>query len=103
MTEPRTEPLWRRLKDFTKSVKAEIRLYQMVLRDPRTPRISKWLLAAAVGYVLLPFDIIPDFIPVLGQIDDLIIVPFLVLLALRYIPKVVIEECRVKMQESNRT
>ena len=56
--------------------------------------MAKWLLWLAISYVLLPFDLIPDFIPVLGQLDDALIVPGLVYLALRMIPKDVIAECR---------
>lgn len=69
-------------------------MYRLILIDPRTPRFPKILLALAVGYALLPFDLIPDFLPVIGQLDDLVIVPGLVLLALKFIPKEVVEDCR---------
>ncbi len=85
------------MKSIAKSFKRELRLYQLVLKDRRTPRVAKLLLGLAVGYALMPFDLIPDFIPVLGQLDDVIIVPILVIVAVKMIPKVVIEECRMKV------
>ena len=56
--------------------------------------LAKFLLGMAVGYVLLPFDLIPDFIPVIGQLDDLVIVPLLIYLALMMIPARIVEQCR---------
>ena len=91
--------LRRRLQSHFARLKSEIRVYQLLLRDPRTPRMAKWLLGFAVGYLLMPFDIIPDFIPVLGQLDDLIIVPVLIFLAVRLIPRDVIADCRLRARE----
>ena len=84
----------KKLKSIAASLKREIRVYQLALKDKRTPRIAKFLLWLAIGYILMPFDLIPDFIPVLGHLDDAIIVPSLVFLALQMIPKDVIADCR---------
>lgn len=60
--------------------------------DKRVPKVSKVLLVLAVGYFFLPIDIIPDFIPVVGQLDDLIIIPCLIFVAVLFIPKEVLSE-----------
>ncbi|MDZ4097946.1 MAG: YkvA family protein [Methylophilaceae bacterium] len=91
----------RQLKEIAERLKRELVFYQLVLRHPRTPKLAKFLLWLAVGYVLLPFDLIPDFLPVIGQIDDLIIVPGLIYLALKVIPDTLIQECRAQIEESN--
>jgi len=85
-----------RLKSMGRNIKREIKVYQLVLKDSRTPILAKFLLGLAVGYTLLPFDIIPDFIPVIGHIDDVIIVPVLVIVALKMIPREVVEDCRIR-------
>jgi uncharacterized membrane protein YkvA (DUF1232 family) len=86
------------LQAVGRTLKRELRVYQLVLKDNRTPKLAKWLLWLAVGYTLLPFDLIPDFIPVLGHIDDVIIVPALVLIALNLVPAEVVAECRMKVE-----
>jgi uncharacterized membrane protein YkvA (DUF1232 family) len=82
------------LKSAAQRVRFEMMVYQLVLKDDRVPRLGKWLLGLAVVYALSPIDLIPDFIPILGYVDDVIIVPGLILLALRFIPKAVLEDCR---------
>ncbi len=86
--------MFEKLKLAGKKLKTEIRVYQLIRKDKRTPKMAKILLAIAIGYTFLLFDLIPDFIPVIGQLDDLIIVPALVILALKMIPKEVITDCR---------
>ncbi len=85
-----------RLKAVGRSLKREILVYRLVLKNHRTPRLAKILLGLAIGYAVLPFDIIPDFIPVIGQLDDLIIVPALIIAALKMIPNEVVEDCRAR-------
>lgn len=70
------------------------------MADARCPRMARWMLAAAVAYALSPIDLIPDFIPVLGQLDDLLILPLLVWLAIRMMPKSLIAEHRAAQQQS---
>jgi uncharacterized membrane protein YkvA (DUF1232 family) len=84
------------LKKTTTVLKTELKAYRFALKHAGTPKAAKVLLGAAIGYTLLPFDIIPDFIPVIGHIDDAIIVPLLVIAALGMIPPEVMQECRAK-------
>jgi len=84
----------RRLDDIRQSLGREIRTYRLIMEDPRCPRRAKVLLGLALAYLAMPFDLIPDFIPIVGHLDDAIIVPGLVWMALRAIPAVVVEDCR---------
>lgn len=83
-----------KLRDTGRELKRRLSLYRLILKDPRTPRLPKVLLMLAIGYTLLPFDLIPDFLPVIGHVDDVIIVPLLIIIALRLIPTEVVEDCR---------
>ena len=78
--------------------KKELKFYQSVLKDSRTPKLSKFFLGLAVAYALNPIDLIPDFIPILGYLDDLIIVPALIFIAVRLIPEELLQEHRRKNQ-----
>jgi len=84
----------KRLRELTRRFRQDVAIYRLVLQDRRTPRIAKLLLGAAVAYALSPIDLIPDFIPVLGHLDDLLIVPLLAGIGLRLIPAAVIEDSR---------
>lgn len=86
--------MFARLRRVAASLGREVQVYKRIRRDPRTPWPAKCLLAAAIGYFLLPFDLIPDFIPVVGHLDDVIVVPALVLLALRLVPPAVVDDAR---------
>ncbi|MBK9427026.1 MAG: DUF1232 domain-containing protein [Gammaproteobacteria bacterium] len=85
-----------RLAALARAFKREFAVYRCALAHPDTPWPAKVLLGLAVGYTLLPFDLIPDFLPVIGQLDDLVIVPGLVWLALRLIPPAVMAQCRAR-------
>jgi uncharacterized membrane protein YkvA (DUF1232 family) len=85
-----------RLAALARAFKREFAVYRCALAHPDTPWPAKALLGLAVGYTLLPFDLIPDFLPVIGQLDDLVIVPGLVWLALRLIPPAVMAQCRAR-------
>jgi uncharacterized membrane protein YkvA (DUF1232 family) len=84
----------KRLQQFAHRVRREFSVYRRVWRDPRTPWLPRLLLGLAIAYLALPLDLIPDFIPVLGQLDDLLIVPLLVWLALRSVPPAILAEHR---------
>jgi len=88
-----------RLRNDSRRFRHEFAVYRLVMRHPRTPRASRLLLGAALAYALSPVDLIPDFIPVIGHLDDLLVVPLLVWLALRLIPRDVIDECRRQASE----
>ncbi len=87
-----------RLTSTARKFQRDILLYRMVLGDSRTPWPARVFLGAAVMYALSPIDIIPDFIPIIGHLDDLIIVPALVIIALKMIPNHIIDEHRRKLE-----
>jgi uncharacterized membrane protein YkvA (DUF1232 family) len=74
--------------------------FYYVARDPRTPRAARWVALATVAYAFSPIDLIPDSIPVLGLLDDVLLVPFGFWLALRLTPPDVVADCRRRAAES---
>lgn len=86
--------MFEQMKTWAKSVKRDILVLYLAGRDPRVPWYAKALAVVAVGYALSPIDLIPDFIPVIGYLDDLIILPVAIIIAVRLIPHDVVVELR---------
>jgi uncharacterized membrane protein YkvA (DUF1232 family) len=84
-----------------KALHMRVRLLQAVWKDPRTPWYARAVLGATVAYALSPIDLIPDFIPVLGHLDDAVIVPVGFLLAKRLVPRHVWDEHWRRIQDEN--
>lgn len=82
------------LKSKVKKLKKEIQVLSIAYSDPRTPWTAKLLIGLTVGYLLSPIDLVPDFIPILGMLDDLILVPLLITASVKLIPEIVILEAR---------
>ena len=91
--------LTNRIKAWAKSLKRDVMTLWFVLRHPHTPWLARALAAILTAYALSPIDLIPDFIPVLGYLDDLIIVPLGIWLLLKIIPEQVLMECRNQANE----
>lgn len=86
------------LKERAKRLQAEIPAVYLALKDSGTPKAAKAAAALTVAYALSPVDLIPDFIPVLGYLDDLLILPALAALTIRLIPKDVFARCRTRAE-----
>lgn len=85
-----------RAKQWARRLKSNVIALWFAYRDPRTPTAPKLLGIFVVAYALSPIDLIPDFIPVLGFVDDVLILPGLIWLAIRLIPASLLEDCRRK-------
>lgn len=88
-----------KVKNKAREIKRNIFILYLAYRDPRVPWHAKAFAILVVAYAFSPIDLIPDFIPILGYLDDLIIVPIGITLALKMIPTAVIDDCRVKAEE----
>jgi uncharacterized membrane protein YkvA (DUF1232 family) len=86
-------------KDKAKLLKIEVNALYLAYKDPRVPWYAKIFAACVVGYAFSPIDLIPDPIPILGYLDDLILIPLGITLALKMIPKEVLAECRERAKE----
>lgn len=90
-----------RWKARVRALKTEVHALLLACRDPRMPWPAKLVAALVVAYAVSPIDLIPDFIPVLGYLDDLIILPLGILLAVQMIPVAVMQDCRARVGEAS--
>lgn len=91
---PGLKSLQGRLKARARKLKRQIWALYLAWKDPETPFLARLVIACTIGYAISPIDLIPDFIPVLGYLDDLVILPALVVLAIRLIPPPVMARAR---------
>lgn len=87
-----------RLRAWAGGLRMEVHALYLAARDRRTPWYAKALVAVVAAYALSPIDLIPDFIPLVGYLDDLIIIPLGILFAMRLVPPEVLAECRAQAQ-----
>src|SRR6478735_8894144 len=88
-------PIWPgTLKDWARAIKRDVHAIYLAARDPRVPWYAKALALCVAGYALSPIDLIPDFIPVIGYLDDLIIVPIGIVAVMKLIPPEIMAEHR---------
>lgn len=90
------------LRDWARAIKRDVTALFLASRDPRTPWLAKMVAVLVVAYALSPIDLIPDFIPVIGYLDDLILVPLGIVLAVRLIPANLMLEFRRSADASGR-
>jgi uncharacterized membrane protein YkvA (DUF1232 family) len=83
-----------KLKDWARAIRRDAHAVYLAARDPRVPWYAKVLALCVAGYALSPIDLIPDFVPVLGYVDDVIIVPFGILAVVKLVPPNVVAEHR---------
>jgi uncharacterized membrane protein YkvA (DUF1232 family) len=88
------------LRERVRQLKSEIFALYLAARHPETPWYAKVLVAVVVAYALSPIDLIPDFVPLLGYVDDLILIPVGITLAVKMIPPHVLAECRAAARDS---
>ena len=87
----------KKLKAIAHRLKAEFAFYRRLQQHPQTPKLAKALLWLAISYLVMPFDLIPDFLPIIGQLDELVIIPLLLYWALKLTPPDVIAACRTEI------
>ena len=91
--------MFKKLKAKAKEIKYDLSALYLAYKRKDVPIIAKIFIIMAIGYALSPIDLIPDFIPVLGYLDDILIVPLLVIISIKFIPKPVMAECREQAKD----
>lgn len=84
------------LKQTAKGLKKEIRVLYLAYKHPDVPWYAKVFVTIVIAYALSPIDLIPDFVPILGYLDDLILIPLGITIAIKLIPKNILDECRIQ-------
>lgn len=92
-----------RIKNQIYKLKKEILTLYLASKRKDVPWYARIIIVLVVGYALSPIDLIPDFIPVLGYLDDIIIVPLGISLAIKLVPKEILDECRIQAEEAFKT
>jgi uncharacterized membrane protein YkvA (DUF1232 family) len=90
-----------KMKQFAAQMKLQINVLNNVRIDSRTPWLAKIIILIVVAYAISPIDLIPDFIPVLGLLDDLVLLPLGIYLAMKLVPKEVWQDCKLKAQKQS--
>ena len=88
------------LRAWARTLKIETYALALAARDPRVPWYARAFMALVVAYAFSPLDLIPDFVPILGYLDDLILVPLGIWLALKMVPAPIMAECRARAAEA---
>ena len=90
------------LKESARKIKKELTALYLAYKHPAVPWYAKLFTAVVIGYALSPIDLVPDFIPVLGYLDDLLLLPLGIAVAIKLIPREVMAECREKANEMDK-
>ncbi len=86
--------MWQKLRNWARGLRREVHALWLAARDPRTPLLAALLALAIAAYALSPIDLIPDVIPVLGFLDEVILLPLAIALVLRLVPPPIMAEHR---------
>ena len=87
-----------KLKQKAKSIKKQLVILHLAYNHPKTPWTAKVLTVLIIGYALSPIDLIPDFIPIIGLLDDVILLPLGIYVVIKLIPDAVIQECTIEAE-----